>query len=289
MGNTVSTHRLGILYVTVASLAWSTGGLFARYSTTDLATTMFWRSLFAFLGLLAVLVLFQGVAGLVSFRRLGRPGLITVILTSVASFVTVPALQLTSVAHVMVIYATAPFLAGGMAWIFFGQRPGRVDVIASFVALSGAVIMIGLSSEGGPWGDLLSLVMALCMSGIMVMFHQYPTVPSLPTVISAFGVATLACLFLLQDFAIPYNQLPILAAFGVVSSALGAMFFLLGSRLLRPVETALLGALETPMAPLWVWALFGETPGMATVIGGSLVMAAVLLHIWAGARQPTPA
>ena len=278
MTDTPATHRLGIIYLTVASVAWSTAGVFARYATTDLATTMFWRSLFAFLGVLAVLLLFQGVGGLASFRRLGWPGLLVALCGGTAAFVTVPALQLTSVAHVVVIYATAPFLAGGIAWAIFGQRPSRADVLASLAALVGAVTMIGLGTEGGLWGDVLALVLALTMSGVMVLFRQYPQVPSLPTAVLAFGLASVASLFLLQDYGIPVAALPFLAAFGLVNSALGTAFFLLGSRLLRPVETALLGALETPLAPLWVWLLLGETPGNATVVGGGIVMAAVVWH-----------
>ena len=92
MADTAATHRLGVIYMTAASVAWSTAGIFTRFATTDLATTMFWRSLFAFLGVLTVLLLFQGLAGLRSFRQMGWPGLITATLGVTAAFVTVPAL-----------------------------------------------------------------------------------------------------------------------------------------------------------------------------------------------------
>ncbi len=288
MTDTQASRRMGILYMTIASLAWSTAGLFTRYATTDLITTMFWRNLFAFGGLLVVLLLMQGLGGLAAFRRITWPWIISSILGGVSAFVTVPALQMTSVAHVVVIYATAPFLAGGISWAIFGQRPRRVDVIASIAALAGAVYMIGLSAEGGAWGDLLALVLAFCMSGVMVVMRQYPEIPSLPAAVTAFAIAVMASLVLLQDYSVPVAALPFLAAFGMVNSALGTLFFLLGSRLLRPVETALLGALETPMAPLWVWILFAETPGQATFIGGGIVMAAVIWHTLQTAEPSQP-
>lgn len=144
--------------------------------------------------------------------------------------------------------------------------------------------MIGLSPEGGIWGDLLALILALTMSGVMVLFREFPTVPSMPTAVTAFGLFTLACLALAPDLAIPVVELPFLAAFGLVNSALGTAFFLLGSRLLRPVETAIPGALETPLAPLWVWVVLGEIPGPATALGGGIVMAAVIWHTLHSAR-----
>lgn len=278
MAGTLNAHRMGVIYMTLASVAWSTAGIFTRYATTDLTTTMFWRNLSSFLGLLVVLVLMQGWGGLAAFRRMTWPWILTSTLGGISAFVTVPALQLTSVAHVVVIYATAPFLAGGIAWVAFGQQPSRVDVIASIAALSGAVYMIGLSAEGGVWGDLLALVLALCMSGVMVIMRQYPVIPSLPAAVTAFALAVVLSLILLRDYTVPFAALPLLVPFGLVNSALGTLFFLLGSRLLRPVETALLGALETPLAPLWVWLLLGETPGIATAIGGTIVMVAVIWH-----------
>lgn len=70
MTDTAATRRPGTLTMTVASLAWSTAGFFARNVTTDLAATVFWRSLFAFLGMIAVLLMFQGRDG----RQRHRPG-----------------------------------------------------------------------------------------------------------------------------------------------------------------------------------------------------------------------
>ena len=51
------------------------------------------------------------------------------------------------------------------------------------------------------------------------------------------------------------------------------------ARLLPPVETALIGALDAPLAPFWVWLFLGERLDEATLLGGSVVMAAVLLHV----------
>jgi drug/metabolite transporter (DMT)-like permease len=284
MPDTAASRRLGILYTAAATLAWSTGGAFARFTTTDLATTNLWRNFFAFVGISLVLLVFQGRAGLAGFRQMGKPGLLTACLGGTAAFVTVPALQLTSVAHVVVIYATTPFLAGAIAWAFYGQRPSRIDVVASLAAILGAAIMIGLSREGGLAGDILSLILAGTMSGVMVLFRQNPTVPSLPTAVTAFGLTVTASLIWTQSLAVPLAALPLLAAYGLVNSALGTAFFLLGSRLLRPVETAIIGALETPLAPLWVWIIFSETPGAATVIGGGIVMVAVVWHVLQSAK-----
>ena len=75
------------------------------------------------------------------------------------------------------------------------------------------------------------------------------------------------------------HDLVLLALFGLVNSALGMALFTLGSKFLPPIETALLGALDAPLAPVWVWLAFGETPSVATLAGGGIVFAAVAAHI----------
>jgi drug/metabolite transporter (DMT)-like permease len=76
-----------------------------------------------------------------------------------------------------------------------------------------------------------------------------------------------------------------LALFGLVNSSLGLVLFTLGSRMLPTIETGLIGSLDAPLAPIWVWLAFAETPTRATLIGGLIVFIAVVVHIVVGARS----
>jgi drug/metabolite transporter (DMT)-like permease len=76
-----------------------------------------------------------------------------------------------------------------------------------------------------------------------------------------------------------------LALFGLVNSAIGIALFTLGARLIPAIETGLIGALDAPLAPVWVWLAFAETPGRNTLLGGILVFGAVLAHVSLGARS----
>jgi drug/metabolite transporter (DMT)-like permease len=76
-----------------------------------------------------------------------------------------------------------------------------------------------------------------------------------------------------------------LALFGVTQSALGLVLFGLGSRMIPAAEATLLTALDVPLAPLWVWLVFGEQPSPYTLAGGVIVLAAVAGHIWFEMRK----
>jgi drug/metabolite transporter (DMT)-like permease len=283
------THRLGILLVMASAIAWSTTGLFTRILALDTATMLVWRGVFGAMGLIAVLVALQGRTGLRDFLRLGPAGLGYAVISAFGMLCFIAALGLTTVAHVAIIYAMAPFLAAALGWFVLREVPSRSAAIAAMAAFAGAVYMIGMGHEGTLIGALLAFGMTAAMALMMVMGRRYPAIPTLPAAAaSALFSALVALPFASATIPSP-PDLAILAAFGLVNSALGLALFLMGSRHITPVETALIGALDAPLAPLWVWIVFAERPSSQTLIGGAIVFAAVFWHILASSRQGTPA
>lgn len=276
---TASDHRLGLILIAVSTLAWSTAGLFTRALHQDLLTVIVWRGLFATVGLLVVLLVLQGPRGLRKFARLGWSGWLYALLSGAGMLCYIAALRETSVAHVAIIYAVVPFLTAGLAWAMLSERPSRDSVIASSVAFLGAVLMVGLSRDGTVPGDLLALIMTFGMALMVVIARRHPDIPTMPAGIASAVISVLICLPFIRTALPAPDQLLLLAGFGVVNSTIGFGLFLLGSTRIPPIQTALVGALEAPIAPLWVWLVFDETPSLATLAGGVVVFAAVFWHI----------
>jgi drug/metabolite transporter (DMT)-like permease len=265
--------------VTASAVAWSTTGLFTRILTLDTATMLVWRGLFGAAGLVVVLLALEGPRGMSAFRRLGAAGLIYALVSAAGMLCFIAALGVTTVAHVAIIYAIAPFLAAALGWYILHDAPGRTATIAAAIAFAGAIYMIGLGREGTFSGAVLAFGMTLAMAILMVMGRKYPAIPTLPAAILSALLSALAALPFAQGTIPAAPDLAILAAFGLVNSALGIALFLMGSRHIKPIETALIGALDAPLAPLWVWIIFAEAPSDQTLIGGTIVFAAVVWHI----------
>ena len=70
----------------------------------------------------------------------------------------------------------------------------------------------------------------------------------------------------------------LLAALGITQIGLGFVFLTIGGRLIPAGEVALITLLEIVLGPLWVWAFIGERPPTATLVGGAIVLGAVLLE-----------
>jgi len=274
----------GILFVTASAIAWSTTGLFTRILPLDAATMLVWRGAFGALGLIAVITLFRLDGGLKGFAKLGAAGWAYAVLSGAGMICFIASLRLTTVAHVAIIYAAAPLIAAALGWLALRERPSTSAIVASLLALAGGIYMAGLGTEGDVLGDLLALGMTTAVAGMMVMSRRFPNIPTTQAACASAALSALAAIPFAAALTVTPPELGILAAFGITNSALGLTLFLIGSRYLPAIETALISALD---APLWVWLLFAESPSQATLIGGAIVFAAILGHIAQDARKPT--
>jgi drug/metabolite transporter (DMT)-like permease len=126
---------------------------------------------------------------------------------------------------------------------------------------------------------MLALVMTVAIAAMTVTLRRYRQVAMLPTACLSNLLGSLVSLTFTRPLAAAGLDLAYLALFGFVQMTLGLTLFTIGSRLIPAAETALISALETPLAPLWVWLAFGETVSAQTLVGGAVVMAAVVGHV----------
>lgn len=278
-------HWLGILLTSGSAVAYSTAGFFTRLIHLDVWTVLFWRGAFAGLFIACVMVWQNRRGTLAAVRAIGGPGLIAASLSTLATIFFINAFRRTSVADVTIIYATAPFVTAALGWLWLGERESWATLVASTAALLGVVVMVGGAvTEGHFFGDLLAFGTTLCMAVMMVIIRKQRETPMLPAAclsafLSSFAVWPLAAAGNTRPTDMGY-----LALFGTTQFGLGLLLLTLGTRLVSATESALMGALEAPLAPVWVWLAFNEIPSPATLTGGVIVMAAVTAHIVTSSR-----
>jgi len=284
-GQDHAQYRLGLLLVTVSAVAWSSAGFFTRLVPVDAWTTLVWRGLSG--GLFGTLfMLWWTNEGLGAFRRMGGPGWLVTGLSTLGMVTFIPALKLTSVAHVAIIYATVPFITGALAWLWLGERVSVRTLAAGVLAVAGVLLTLGGTDwRGGLAGDLLALLMTIAMALAMVAIRRYRDVSLVPTSALSNLLGVVISLPFAAPLSVDTQGVAYLLLFGLVQMALGLTLFLIGSRLIPAAQAALIGALETPLAPLWVWLAFGETPSANALLGGAIVVAAVVGDVLLGERS----
>ena len=285
--------RRGALLVFGSAAVWSFGGAIARFlSVTDSWTIIFWRSLCAALFLLGFMLQREGRAGMrQQFISMGLPGLGVAICFATASTSFVVALAYTTVANILLMQAGAPLFAALMTYVLFREKVGATTWVAIVAVMAGVGIMVSDSIQGrvSPVGDSLALLISIAVAGATVLTRRHANIGMMPAVFLGTVISMVVAVPLAGGIRVSAADAALLFIFGALNLALGMILFVTGVRLLPAALAALIGTAEPVLGPIWVWLVHGETPTGRTLVGGSVVIVALLLHLGWQFRQQNPA
>ncbi|MGV3553604.1 DMT family transporter [Rhizobium sp.] len=312
-----SHEKLGATLVFLSALFWSFGGAIARFLTIeDSWTVVFWRGLFAALFLFGFLLFRDGPRETVRlYRNMGVPGLLVGFGFATASTCFIIAIGYTTVANVVLIQAGVPLFAALMAWIIYRESISFTTWLAIVAVIVGVAIMVmggpliaraddmlGLGLMDGQaatansaidmryawFGNLLALTIAIVFAMVTVVTRRFPDVRQTPG--ASVGVLFAAMVAFTQAGSVQVSggELAILAGFGMLNLGLGMAFFVTGARMIPAAFAALLGTAETMLSPVWVAIFHNEIPGVETVIGGTIVLVALLAYLYSALRNQKP-
>jgi drug/metabolite transporter (DMT)-like permease len=269
-------NLLGCLLIAASAIAYSTAGLFTHLIDLDIWTVLFWRGLFAGIFIAVYVIWENGRQTVAVVRSIGASGLWIAFFSTFATICFLNALRLTTVAEVTIINATGPFITSVLARLFIGEREHWTTLVVSLVAFLGITIMFDPASATGHLaGNLLALVMTTSLAAMVVILRRSRSVSMLP----ATCLSALLCPMLVWPISNPGSasgmNLLYLVLFGMIQFGLGLLLLTLGTRFITATRTSLIGRLQIPLAPTWVWLAFGEVPSFAMCLGGLIVVAAI--------------
>jgi drug/metabolite transporter (DMT)-like permease len=272
------TRRKGQLFVALAAVAWSTAGVLQRELTVGTTTQIAARAIVAFATLLVIVAIFSRGRLVTAFRAVGVAGLGVAVCTAIASGSFIVALNHASVANVLFMQAVAPVAAALLAWIFLGDAVGARSWLAMGVAVLGVALMAGGPGSGGLLGVGVSFAMTIAFAVAIVITRHRRDVSMAPAVCLSQLIVFL--------FAVPFahpgtatgRDIFFIVLLGVGQMGLGLAFITVGARLIPAAEVAVITLLEVVLGPLWVWLAQGETPSSTAILGGIVVIFAVVLQ-----------
>jgi drug/metabolite transporter (DMT)-like permease len=275
--------RRGALLVACAAVCWSSGGLIARLVTTSPWTTSLWRSVSASIFLAVVLWIARRRSIVAQWRDGGMPVVAVAVCMALASTCFIFSLAHTSVANTLILISMGPYVAGLLGWLWLGERVAPRTWVTMGVALAGAVVMVSDSyGRGAIVGDLLAIVMAVSFATATVLVRRHPEIQMMPAAALATSLTALVALPFAEPLQTGPRDLALLTLFGVGNYGTGFLLFMAGARSIPAAQSALVGMLETVLGPLWVWLVLDERPGVATLTGGALILAALLANALVG-------
>jgi drug/metabolite transporter (DMT)-like permease len=271
-------RRRGQVYVALAAVAWSTAGVLQRQLTLDTPTQIFGRAVFACVALLAYVAVVERGRVVNAFRSVGGAGVAVAVCVAIASAGFITALNHTSVARALFILALAPVFAALLAWVALGEPITRRTVGAMALALAGVALMLGSPGEGSLVGDGLAFVVTLAFAATIVITRWRHDVSMAPATCMSQAIIVVAFLPFADPSDIGGDDLGWLAALGIGQIGLGFALMTVGARLIPAAQVGLITLLEVVLGPLWVWLALDEQPGALTLVGGAIVLVAIVIQ-----------
>lgn len=270
--------RQGQLAILVAAIAWSTAGLAQRELDASPATQVAGRAVFAAIALFVLVAAIERRATVAAFRAMGPSGLAMAVFLAISSGAFLLALNYTTVANVLFMQAAAPMMAALLGWALLSERVDGRTWVALLLAGAGVALMAAGSFDAGAAAVGLPFLMTASFAAVIVIARHRQNVSMMPATCASQVLVVAACLPFVAVDSASGSDLAILAALGVGQMGVGLAFLTIGARLIPPAQVAVISLLEVVLGPLWVWLAYDERPSAATLVGGLVVVAAVVVQ-----------
>src|SRR5437660_1048434 len=272
-----------VLFILVAALLWSTGGLFIKATPLGAFELSFGRSLLAALTV-AVLTRREGFG-------LNPVTLVASVLYAALLLLFVVANKLTTAANAIFLQYTAPVYVLLLEPWMFKERFRWADLLVVAACVAGmSLFFVGRLRPQDVEGNLTALASGVCFAFFLLLL-RHQRAGRVNRASSVIYGNVIVCLVTAPAFAraaaaMTTRDVVIVAYLGVVQIGLAYTLFTLGiARGVRSLDAGVVGYIEPMLNPVWVFLFLGERPSEWAVVGGCVIIAAVLAHTVALARR----
>ena len=287
-----NTYAIGLVFVLLAGLCWSLGGLLFRLiSDANVWQVLFYRSVVLALTLVGIIAVINKGRLLRVLKEAGFTGIIAGFCMALSSLTYISSLTFTTVANASFMVGSVPFFSALLGWVLLREKVNFTLALAIAVAFCGIGLMVVNGFGGGKIiGSLLALYASLAFACFTVLLRWNGKVDATPAVFWGGILLALMCFPILlfpttfdsgsglSAFAISMRDIAICATMGVVQVGLGLVLYTYGAKHLQAAELGLMTLVEPVIGTFWVWLIVNERPDVMTLIGGAIILAAIAGH-----------
>ena len=272
----------GPLLVFLGACCLSFGGLIVKsFEGATLWQILFWRTIFFILVISIYLIITYKRSVFRSFYNSGIPGLLGGFVLSFGFCGYVFAMYNTTVANANFIIQTQTIFLAIFGYFFLKEKISVITLTSIILAISGIFLMIGNSLSAGQLsGNIAALLMPISFATLILVVRKYPNVDMVPAQFIA-GVFALIIGFLMSEtIIISINDIFLGFLAGFFQIGLGFIFITIGARRTPAAMVGIIMLTEAVLGPMWAWIFINEQPPFIVLIGGSIVLFAVLLQFY---------
>ena len=272
----------GPLLVFLGAFCLSFGGLIVKsFEGATLWQILFWRQLFFVLLVIIFLLFTYKKKVFVALYQSGIPGFLGGIILGLGFSAYVFAMYNTTVANANFIIQTQAIFLAIFGYLFLRERISKLTLVSIILAIMGIILMVGNSlSPGQLSGNLVAFIMPISFAILIIIVRKYPKVDMIPLQLFAGIVAMLIGYFVSTKINISTNDILLAFIAGFFQVGLGFIFITIGAKKTLSATVGILMMTEAVFGPFWAWMFLKETPQLIALIGGSIIIIAVLIQFF---------
>ena len=278
----------GPLLIFFGALSLSFGGLIVKsFEGATLWQILFWRSLFFSLTVLTFLIITYKSKVLKSFHDSGLPGFIGGLILSIGFCGYVFAMYNTTVANTNFIISLQILFLAIFGFFFLKEKINLITLISIILAMSGVLLMVGNSlSPGELSGNLAAFTMPITFAVLIMIVRKFPSVDMVPAQFVAGISSCLIGLSLSPTIMISPHDIFLGFLAGFFQIGFGFIFITIGARTTPSAMVGIIMLSESVLGPIWAFLFVSEIPSLYGLIGGAIILFAVLLQFYTLLKKP---
>ena len=270
----------GYILLLFGAFCLSWGGFIVRsFEEASVWQILLIRSVFFVIALTFFLISTYKKYTLKIFKDAGYPALVAGLVLSLSFVAYVYAMTITTVANVVFIISTQTMFLAITGYIFLKEKISLISFISIVLAMSGITIMIGDSIlSGSLLGNIIALAIPINFSILVIIIRKNKNLDMVPAIFYSGIFSLIYGLILSESYTFSYHDIKMGFFLGVPQLAFGFICITIGSRSTASTTVGLLMLTETLFAPVWVWLFLNEIPPISVLIGGAIIISAIILN-----------
>jgi len=272
----------GPLLVFLGACTLSFGGLIVKsFEGANLWQILFWRSIFFSIVVLVFLTISHKKNFFRSIYKVGLPGFLGGIVLSFGYAGYVFAMYNTTVANANFIIQTQTIFLAIFGYIFLKEKINKLTLASILIAFAGIFLMLGSSLTSGQMiGNIAAFVMPISFAVLILTVRKYPNVDMIPLqLIAGIGAIIIGYIFS-SKIILSSHDLFLGFIAGFFQVGLGFIFITIGAKTTPSALVGIIMLIEAILGPLWAWLFINETPPIVVLVGGTIVLLAVVLQFF---------
>ena len=272
----------GPVLIFLGALSLSFGGLIVKsFEGATLWQILFWRSVFFSLTILTFLIITYKKKLFNSFYLSGLPGFIGGVILSFGFCGYVVAMYSTTVANTNFIISLQILFLAIFGYFFLKEKISSVTLLSIILAIIGVLIMVGNSLTPGEMsGNLAAFSMPITFAVLIIIVRKFPTVDMVPAQFVAGICCCLIGYLLSNKLMISFHDIFLGFLAGFFQVGFGFIFITIGARTTPSAMVGIIMLSESILGPLWAFLFVSERPSIFSLIGGAIILFAVLIQFY---------